>query len=121
MTSSTDPGPETTGTPGLAPVLVIIPTYNEAENIEAHRLPGAEAVPGSTSSSPTTTAPTAPASSPTSWPPRTTRSSAAPQGQGRPRRGLPGGFPLGPGQRATTCWSRWTPTARTSPSSCRGC
>lgn len=34
MTSSTDTGPEPTGTPGLAPVLVIIPTYNEVQNLE---------------------------------------------------------------------------------------
>ena len=33
MTSSTKPGPDTTGTPELTPVLVIIPTYNELENL----------------------------------------------------------------------------------------
>ena len=34
MTSSTKPGPDTAGTSELTPVLVIIPTYNEAENLE---------------------------------------------------------------------------------------
>ena len=41
--------------------------------------------------------------------------------QGGARRRLPRRLRLGAGPRATTRWSRWTPTARTSPSSCRGC
>ena len=42
-------------------------------------------------------------------------------GQGGPRRRLPRRLRLGAGAAATTSSSRWTPTARTSPSSCRGC
>ena len=67
----------------------------------------------------TTTARTAPASSPTSWPPTTTtctcctararRASAPPTSPGSAGRWTDG---------LRRRWSRWTPTARTSPSSC---
>ena len=76
---------------------------------------------GRTSWSPTTTAPTAPASSPTSWPPRTTRSTSC---TARARKAsAPPTSPASAGASttATACWSRWTPTARTSPRNCPGC
>ena len=46
---------------------------------------------------------------------------AAPRRQGGPGRRLPRRLRLGPGRAATTPSSRWTPTARTSPSSCPRC
>ena len=42
-------------------------------------------------------------------------------GQGGPGRRLPRRLRAGPSSAATTPWSRWTPTARTSPSSCPRC
>ena len=75
-----------------------------------------------TCSSPTTTAPTAPARSPTSWPPRTPHVHVLHRpGKAGPRRGLHRRVPLGRWSGATTCSSRWTPTARTSRRSCPGC
>ena len=38
--------------------------------------------------------------------------------EGGPRRRLHRGLPLGAGPRATACWSRWTPTVRTSRRNC---
>ena len=52
-------------------MLVIIPTYNEIDNLEMIVGRVRAAVPRPRSSSPTTTARTAPATSPTSWPPAT--------------------------------------------------
>ncbi len=75
-----------------------------------------------TSWSSTTARPTAPATiadrlaAPTTAGPR-----PAPDQQGGARRGVPRGVRLGPASGRTTWSSRWTRTARTSPSSCRGC
>ena len=102
-------------------VLVVIPTYNEAENIESivdrvlQRRPGDRRAgrrrrlsgrhrrdrrQGRGARGPA-------------------RARAAPDRQGRPR--APPTWPGSPGDSSagTTSWSRWTPTARTSPSSCR--
>ncbi len=52
---------------------------------------------------------------------RRPRPRAAPPRQAGPRRGLPRRLRLGLAGTATTSSSRWTPTARTSPSSCPTC
>ena len=100
-------------------VLVMLPTYNEIENIEdVLDAPGARC-PTPTSSSSTTAVPTAP---PT-WPRSSARCSAtstccaarAKSGLGSAYRA---GFRVGPRRVATTSWSRWTPTSRTTPRCC---
>ena len=126
--AAADPRPERPPPPrgrrGLGRVLVVIPTYNERENLAADRAPGC--------------APPYPA--PTSWwsttaqPGRHRRDRRRAGRRRRPRarpapaaarQGLGAaylaGFGWGAASAATTCSSRWTPTARTSPSSCRRC
>ena len=65
------PSAATTAEASVGRVLVIIPTYNERENLAADRGPAcALPSPTPTCSSSTTPARTAPATSPTRWPPR---------------------------------------------------
>ena len=83
-----------------ARVLVIIPTYNERENLAADRRAGPRrGARRATCWSPTTTAPTAPARSPTGCRRRRPRPRAAPPRQAGPGRGVPGRLPLGHGAR----------------------
>ena len=74
-----------------------------------------------TCSSSTTAHPTAPAGSPTSWPRPTPPSTCCtgPRRRGSGRRTSPGS--AGRSTPGTTSSGRWTPTARTSPSSCTCC
>ena len=98
------------------------PDLQRAREPAAHRRAGARPrCRPSTSWCSTTTRPTAPARSPTSSPAPTPRSTSctgrASRGSARPT--SPGS--PGPSTGATTPPSRWTRTARTSPSSCPPC
>ena len=65
---------------------MVIPTYNEADNLALdRRSPAGRPARASTCWSSTTTRPTAPARSPTSWRPTTPGQVAAPHREGRPR------------------------------------
>ena len=99
------------------------PDLQRAGQRRGHRRPGARGrARGATSSSSTTNSPdgtgeladelaAADAAGARAAPDRARRASA--------RRTSPAS--AGGSSAATTSWSRWTPTARTSPSSCRGC
>ena len=103
-------------------VVVLIPTYNERENLPRDRGAGAGRRTGRRR-----------AGAGRQLPGRHRRRGRRARCRGRrraraapprPRRGW--APPTSPGSAGrwttgTTRWSRWTPTARTSPSSCRGC
>ena len=103
-------------------VLVVIPTYNEADNIERivdrvrAAVPTADVLVVDDNSPDGTGDDRRPA--------RRGRRPRCTCCTGRPRRvSAPPTSPASAGgsSAATTCSSRWTPTGRTSPSSCRGC
>ena len=92
-------------------VLVVVPTYNERDNVERITERCSAATPSLTCSSSTMAVPTVRARSPTGWRARSPRPRAAPHGQVRPRHRLYRRLRLGPGQWASTSSSRWMPTA----------
>ena len=93
------------------PTLVVIPTYDEAGNIRTVLDRVLRAAPDVDvlvvdDDSPDGTAGLVtehPAAGATGLP-------ALADGEGRPGRGVPGRVRAGPSTRATTSWSRWTPT-----------
>ena len=109
------------GPPVTGRVLVIVPTYNEVENLErilerlrasvpdAHALVVDDGSPDGTGEL---------ADKLAARDPRVHVLHRA--GKAGPRRGLHGRASAGPASTATTSSSRWTPTARTPPSSCPG-
>ena len=84
--------------------------------------PCTQRCPRPTSWSSTTTRPTAPARSPTSWRARDPRCSVLHRaGQAGARHRLRRRLPLGARATTTSTSSRWTATSRTIPSTCRCC
>ncbi len=102
--------------------LVVIPTYNEAENIELSSTASAPPFPTLDvlvvdDESPDGTGEIADKIATHDVP----GPCAPPPSQGRARSGLPGGLRVGAGARLRRRSSRWTPTGHTCPSSCLGC
>ena len=101
---------------------MIIPTYNEAENIERDHRPGPRI--GAGRARPGRRRQLTRRHRQARRPPccrRRPRPRDAPARQGGARRGVPRRLRVGARRTATTSWSRWTPTAPTSPSSCPCC
>ena len=106
----------------LGRVLVVIPTYNEAENIEPSSARLRASVPEADvlvvdDGSPDGTGEHRRRAGRR----RPARARAAPDRQGRASAPPTSPGSAGRWRAGTTWWSRWTPTARTRPRSCPGC